>query len=225
MATRRPPAGGDGRPSTFVQPLPFSDACERNKGPILEVLRQHLPSAGLVLEIASGSGQHIAHFARALPTLTWQPSDPDPEARESIRAWIAEAQLPGVLPPLDLDVRSPSWPLAACDAMVCINMIHISPWSATEALFDRAACVLCGTGMVYLYGPYRVNGKHTAPSNEAFDAMLRRQNPAWGVRDLEQVTQTARRAGFELTGATPMPANNLSVVFHKMSHGHGTRIG
>ena len=201
-----------------------SAAAERNKEPILEVLRRHLPPEGLVLEIASGSGQHIAHFARALPKLTWQPSDPDPEARESIRAWIAEAQLANVLAPLDLDVRRSSWPLAACDAIVCINMIHISPWSATEALFDRAAGVLSGTGMVYLYGPYRLKGQHTAPSNEAFDAMLRRQNPEWGVRDLEQVTQTARRAGFELTGTTPMPANNLSFVFHRMSDGHASRI-
>jgi hypothetical protein len=195
-----------------------SPAAERNKEPILEVLRRALPAAGSVLEIASGSGQHVMHFARALPQLTWQPSDADPQARASVAAWSAAERLPNVRAPLDLDVRARPWPLAACDAIVCINMIHISPWAATEALFAGASDIL-PQGVVYLYGPYRVNGAHTAPSNAAFDRSLRAQDAAWGVRDLADVVAVARSQGFALVETIPMPANNLSVVF---SRGGGT---
>jgi cyclopropane fatty-acyl-phospholipid synthase-like methyltransferase len=201
-----------------------SAPADRNKAPILEVLKRVLPHSGLVLEIASGSGQHVSHFAKALPNLVWQPSDADAQARRSIDAWIAEERLANIHAPIDLDVLVQPWPLAACDALVCINMIHISPWAATQALFEGAATVLPAKGTIFLYGPYRMHGAHTAPSNAAFDAMLRGQNPQWGVRDLEEVVETARSCGFEWVETIAMPANNLSVIFRRMSHGHGSGI-
>jgi hypothetical protein len=201
-----------------------SAAADRNKDPIADVLRRVLPSSGLVLEIASGSGQHVCHFAKSFPGLVWQPSDPDLNARHSIQAWVAGARLPNLRSPLDLDVRRLPWPIASCDAIVCINMIHISPWSATAALFEGAATVLPENGTIYLYGAYRVRGEHTASSNAAFDAMLQTQNPEWGVRELERVADTARERGFALIETTPMPANNLSVVFRRMSGGHSSGI-
>jgi SAM-dependent methyltransferase len=187
-------------------------APERNKGPILDVLQRVLPQTGLVLEIASGTGQHVAHFAAALPNLTWQPSDPDTRGHESIRAWT-EA-LPNVRAPLVLDVQRP-WPLTHADAIVCINMIHISPWEATLALIDGAARVLPQGGVLFLYGPYRRFGQHTAPSNAAFDASLRATDPAWGVCDLEAVEERAEAVGLRVDEIVEMPANNLSVVFRK----------
>ena len=196
---------------------------ERNKQPILDVLKRVLPATGLVLEIASGTGQHMAHFAKALPGLTWQPSDPDPRARESISSWIREEGLANVREPLDLDVRRHPWSVSACDALVCINMIHISPWAATEALFEGAARLLTHGEVVYLYGPYRVDGRHTAESNAAFDAALRAQDPGWGVRDVERVVDAARARGFEFVESVAMPANNLSVVFRKAPVASPTR--
>jgi len=190
---------------------------ERNKQPILDVLQRVLPESGLVLEIASGTGQHIVHFAKALPHLTWQPSDPDPRARQSITAWIAAEALANTREPLALDVRQQPWPASSCDALVCINMVHISPWSATEALFEGAARILPEGGVVYLYGTYRVNGRDTSESNAAFDATLRAQNPEWGVRDLERVLDEASRRGFDFVESVPMPANNLSVVWRRRS--------
>jgi len=190
-------------------------AAERNKQPILEVLKRVLPASGIVLEVASGTGQHVVHFAKALTTLTWQPSDPDAQARRSISAWIAEERLPNVREPLDLDVRSDPWPVSECDALVCINMIHISPWAATEALFDGAARVLRAGAVVYLYGPYQINGRHTAESNAAFDATLRAQDPQWGVRELDRVVAAASGRGLELLESVAMPANNLSVVLRR----------
>jgi SAM-dependent methyltransferase len=190
-----------------------SPAAERNKGPILEVLRRVLPQQGTVLEIASGSGQHIAHFAAALPQLTWQPSDPNPDLRESISMHVRGAR--NILPPLDLDVLRSPWPLEHADAIVCINMIHVAPWQASLALMQGATRLLPALGVLYLYGPYRRGGKHTAPSNAAFDAMLRQENPQWGVRDLEAVSEAAARHGFKLSEVVQMPANNLSVVFTK----------
>ena len=201
-----------------------SAPADRNKGPILEVLTRVLPASGLVLEIASGTGQHVSHFAQGMPGLVWQPSDPDPEARRSINAWTAGERLPNIRPPIDLDVRVRPWPITTCDAIVCINMVHISPWAATQALFDGAAAALAENGTIYLYGPYRRRGEHTAPSNAAFDTMLRTQNPEWGVRDLERVVETARARDFELIETVAMPANNLSVIFRRMSHGHGSGI-
>lgn len=191
-------------------------AAARNRNPILAVLRAVLPPAGTVLEIASGSGEHSVHFARALPDLVFQPSDPNPEARLSIAAWAAESGLANLRPPLALDAASPSWPVTAADAVLCINMIHISPWASTEGLMRGAASILPPGGPLYLYGPYRRAGVATAPSNEAFDRDLRGRDPAWGLRELEAVAALAAAAGFSGPAVTEMPANNLSVVFRRI---------
>lgn len=191
----------------------FAAAAERNSAPILDVLRRVLPARGRVLEIASGTGQHVAHFARALPGLEWQPSDPDPESRESVRAWVEG--LTNVRAPVELDVLKRPWPVARADAVVCINMIHISPWAAAQALVSGAGSLLGPGGVLFLYGPYRRFGKHTSASNAAFDASLRASDPAWGVRDLEAVAEIAAAAGFGLEEVVQMPANNLSVVLRK----------
>jgi SAM-dependent methyltransferase len=192
-----------------------SPAAERNKEPILEVLRRVLPLSGLVLEIASGSGQHAIHFSRTFPALTWQPSDPDRHARASIAAWSAGETVPNLRPPVDLDVHMLPWPVSGADALVCINMLHISPWAATLALFAGARDALRELGIVYLYGPYRLHGRHTAPSNAGFDRSLRAQNAEWGVRDLEEVVKVAGAQAFDLVETVEMPSNNLSVVFRK----------
>ncbi|MEZ5582617.1 MAG: DUF938 domain-containing protein [Candidatus Competibacteraceae bacterium] len=189
-----------------------SPAAEQNKGPILEVLENRLPSTGTVLEIASGTGQHVVYFAQAFPQLTWQPSEPEAEWREAIRYRVAGANLHNVNPPLELDVLNQPWPITQADVMLCINMIHIAPWEATLGLLQGAGQVLVHGGMMILYGPFSRYGRHTAPSNAAFDADLRRRNPAWGVRDLEEVARVARREGLELAEVVEMPVNNLSVV-------------
>ena len=193
----------------------LSASAERNKEPIAGVLRAVLPPRGLVLEIASGTGQHVFHLARAFPALAWQPSEPDAQLRLSIAALAAEAGLANVRPPLELDVHARPWPLSRADAIVCINMIHIAPWSAAEALLAGAGQVLPEGGVLYLYGPYREGGMHTAPSNEAFDASLRARNPAWGVREREAVEALAAKHGLALEKRVAMPANNLSLVFRR----------
>jgi SAM-dependent methyltransferase len=190
----------------------FSASAERNKEPILAVLQRTLPQTGLVLEIASGTGQHVAHFAKALPELTWQPSDPDVACRESIKSWIRSEELQNVRPPLDLDVCRLPWPVPPTNAVLCINMIHVAPWPATEALLKGARGALDPGGVLFLYGPYRRFGGHTAPSNEAFDRQLRANCPEWGLRDLEAVVEVAEAVGFELGEVLDMPANNFSVV-------------
>lgn len=187
-----------------------SPSAERNREPILEVLRRVLPARGLVLEIASGSGQHVVHFARALPALEWQPSDADPAMRRSVERWTRAESLANVRAPIAIDVRQP-WPIDRADAVVCINMIHISPWESTLALFAGARSL--EPSVVFLYGPYRRGGAHTAPSNAAFDADLRRRDPAWGVRDMEAVVEAAGAEGLRLDEVVPMPANNFSLVF------------
>jgi SAM-dependent methyltransferase len=201
--------------SEAAQPA-SAPAAERNKEPILTVLRRVLPQRGLVLEVASGTGQHVVHFAAALPGLAWQPSDPDPAMRASIGAWIARTGLPNIRPPLDFDVRSPDWGIDRADAIVCINMVHIAPWAATLHLAAGAARLVSPAGVLFLYGPYRRFGRHTAPSNEAFNADLERRNPEWGVRDLEAVADVAAGHGFALEEVVPMPANNFSVVFRRV---------
>jgi hypothetical protein len=168
-----------------------------------------------VLEVASGSGEHVAHFASALPDLTFQPSDPDPDARASIDAWTASLSLANLRPALALDAAAQEWPIAAADAVLCINMIHIAPWAAAEGLVRGAARLLASGCVLYLYGPFRRDGRHTAPSNDAFDRSLRLQNPAWGVRDLETVAALAVAHGFAAPAIEPMPANNLSLTFVK----------
>lgn len=188
---------------------------ERNKGPILDVLKRVLPARGEVLEIASGTGQHVVHFAKALPALVWQPSDPDAKSRESIAAWIAAEKLANVRPPLAFNVGDHPWPVERADAVLCINMIHIAPWQATLDLLAGAGRILPEGGVLFFYGPYRRSGAHTAPSNETFDAQLRARNPEWGVRDLEAVADAAKLQGIELRETVPMPANNFSVMLQK----------
>ncbi|HEY7457905.1 MAG TPA: DUF938 domain-containing protein [Xanthobacteraceae bacterium] len=190
-------------------------AAERNKEPILEVLRRWLPARGTVLEIASGTGQHVAHFAKALPSLSWQPTEMDLDRHESIIAWIDAEQLSNVRPPLALDVGHHPWPVERADAVICFNMIHIAPWQATLDLMAGSGRLLGKDGVLFLYGPYRRFGADTAPSNTAFDADLRARDPAWGVRDMEAVIEVAAKNGFVFAEAVPMPANNFSVVFKK----------
>ena len=187
----------------------------RNREPILEVLGRVLPRQGLVLEIASGGGEHAAYFAQNLPSVLWQPTDANSEMFESIAAHRATAGVANLLAPLHLDVTSEQWPVERADAMVCCNMIHISPWATTEGLIAGARRTLPRGGLLYLYGPYKIDGRHTAPSNEDFDASLRARNPLWGVRDLTDVSGLAERHGFVLRETVPMPANNLSVIFRR----------
>lgn len=193
----------------------YAPATARNRAPIVDVLRRHLPPRGLVLEVASGSGEHVVHFAQAFRGLLFQPSDPDPDARASIDAWRAELAPPNVRPAIALDATAEVWPIDAADAVLCINMVHIAPWAAAEGLVRGAARVLAPGGVLYLYGPYKRGGRHTAPSNEAFDRSLRLQDPGWGVRDLEAVAALVGAAGFGQPTVERMPANNFSLVFRK----------
>ncbi len=191
-----------------------SPAAARNCRPILEVLKQRLPERARVLELASGSGEHALAFATAMPGWQWQPSDPAEPALASIAAWREAAALPNLAAPIRLDVTAPGdWPQGPFDAVVAINLIHISPWAVAEALMARAGERLVPGGVLYLYGPYRRGGEHTASSNAAFDADLRRRDPRWGVRDLEAVAAEAERHGLALQRVAEMPANNLSVLF------------
>jgi cyclopropane fatty-acyl-phospholipid synthase-like methyltransferase len=194
----------------------IAPAAARNRDPILALLRGLLPREGVVLEIASGTGEHVVHFAKNLPGLTFQPSDPDAAARASIAAWIAEEGLANVAPPLALDAAAPDWPIEHSDALLCINMIHISPWEATTGLFAGARKILPAGAPLYLYGAYKREGAQTAPSNIAFDGWLRAQNPAFGVRDLEAVAQVAAENGFGPPDIVEMPANNLSLILRRI---------
>lgn len=198
--------------STVRQSAP---AALRNRDPILHILTAALPEHGLVLEIASGTGEHITHFAKALPALEWQPSDPNPDARASIRAWTEAAALGNVREPIDLDVRQRPWGVTEIGAIMCINMVHISPWSASEALMAEAGHLLPPNGLLYLYGPYVQADVPTAPGNIAFDADLRHRNPEWGLRDLDAVKALAAASGLVLVEIIAMPANNLSLLFRR----------
>ena len=188
---------------------------ERNKQAILEVLARVLPASGLVLEIGSGTGQHVAHFAKALPALTFQPSEVDAARHASIAAWIAHEALANVRPPIAFEVTQLPWPVRAADAIACINVIHISPWEATLALMRGAGEVLRPGGVLATYGPYLREGRHTAPSNEAFDAWLKERDPRFGVRDMGEVAAAAKAAGLAMEEAVPMPANNFVLVFRR----------
>jgi SAM-dependent methyltransferase len=190
-------------------------AAARNRAPILLVLRDLLPSPALVLEIASGTGEHAVWFSRALSAITWQPTDMDAEALESIAAWRDTAGLPNLLPPLRLDASAEAWPITQANAVVAINMVHIAPWAATQGLIAGAARVLTPDGLLFLYGPFREGGTHTGAGNAAFDADLRARNPSWGVRDLDEITLLAGQHGLGAPERIPMPANNLSVVFRR----------
>jgi hypothetical protein len=189
-------------------------ATARNREPIREVLDRELPATGLVLEIASGTGEHAVAFARAFPTITWQPSDPSPDSVASIAAHRDEAALPNLAAPLLLDITAPC-PLSHADAIVCINMVHIAPWEAALALFATAGTILSSGALLYLYGPFLFDGE-TAPSNREFDASLRARDPRWGVRDVRDLTAAATSAGLSLRGAVSMPANNHSLLFRRV---------
>ena len=199
----------------MARELPFSPAAERNKEPILGVLETVLPSEGTVLEIASGTGQHVCYFAQALPRIRWQPTEPDDASREAMSIRIGESGLGNVATPVGLDVSHPHWPVAdRYDAILCINMIHISPWSATEALISGAARHLSPGGKLILYGPYLENGQ-AVQSNLDFDASLKQRNPQWGLRELEDVTRLAAAQGLRRQQVARMPANNLTLVFDR----------
>ena len=197
-----------------------SPAALRNRAPILEVLRRHLPASGAVLELASGSGEHVTHFAAAFPALVFQPSDPDPRACASIAERVAQSGLSNVRAPRSVDASADDWMLpveiaASLATIVCINMIHISPWSAALGVLRGAGRLLPADGVLFLYGPYRRGGRHTAPSNEAFDRDLRARNPDWGVRNVEDVVAEAAAQRLALAEIVEMPANNLSVVLRR----------
>jgi SAM-dependent methyltransferase len=190
-------------------------ATDRNRESILEVLARVLPAEGIVLELASGTGQHAAYFARHLPGLIWQPTDRDGEAFASITAWADLAGAANVLPPLPLDVTQDPWPVETVDAIFNANMIHIAPWPVCLGLMRGAGRHLAPGGVLVIYGPFRVGGGHTAPSNAAFDADLRQRDPTWGVRDLEAVIEAAAAHGLYFAERIPMPANNQSLVFRR----------
>ena len=190
-------------------------AAERNREPIAAVLTEELPAAGVVLEVASGTGEHAVHFARTFPSLAWQPSDPDPDSRASVAAWREAEALANLLPPIALDAASPPWPVVRADAVLCINMVHISPVAATEGLIAGAAGLLAEGSPLVLYGPYLEAEVDTAPSNLAFDASLRARNPEWGLRSIEWLDAQAAHHGFGRTRRVAMPANNLTLVYRK----------
>jgi SAM-dependent methyltransferase len=198
---------------------PYSSAADSNKQPILDVLRQVLPAQGTALELASGTGQHVAWFAAGLPGWTWQPTDADASALPAIAAWTSQAGVANVRPPLLLDVTAPQWPARGpafaerFDAVYCANMLHITPWATCAALMQGCARHLAPHGVLVTYGPYLEDGVPTAPSNLAFDRSLRARNCAWGIRRLEDVAREAQRAGLALRERRAMPANNLLLVF------------
>jgi hypothetical protein len=218
-------------------------ATQRNREPILAVLRGLLPGTGLALELASGTGEHVVHFARAFPFLRWQPSDPVPEARASIAAWTAANGLANVQSPLDIDASAEAWPIDRADALlcinmqphsckneksigyaacICINMVHISEWAATIGLFRGCARVLQPGAPLILYGPYLENDVETAPSNVAFDRSLKERNPEWGIRNLADIDDVAEEFGFARTQRVEMPANNLTLIYRMHQHGRST---
>jgi Protein of unknown function (DUF938) len=192
-----------------------SPAAARNTVPIGAALAEWLPVGGLVLEIASGSGEHAVAFARRFPGLCWQPSDPDPQARASIAEWREVEGPPNLLAPLAIDVCDPTWPVENADAVVSINMVHISPWEASIGLIDGAARVLGEQGVLILYGPWLVDGIETAPSNLAFDADLKARDPRWGLRRVRDFADAAAERGFALEDQRAMPANNRMLLFRR----------
>ena len=192
----------------------YSPSTQRNRDAILAVLRRVLPSRGLVLELNCGAGEHAAYFAQYLTSLTWQPSDIDPAARASAAAHAEEAALPNLRPPCEIDATWPEWPVTEAAAILSINMVHIAPWAACLGLLDGTARTLePGSGVLFLYGPFKRGGAHTAPSNDRFDRSLRASNPQWGIRDLDDIVEEAGRRGLRCDEIVEMPANNLSVIF------------
>jgi hypothetical protein len=209
---KAPPRSAGAVPPDTKQCWP---APERNKRPILEVLARVFPAHGTALEISSGSGQHAAYFAAQLPQLIWQSSDVDASNLASISAWVSEAALPNLRAPLALDVCAADWGVGTVDAIFNANMIHIAPWECCVGLIAGAARHLGRPGVLVMYGPYRVGGAHTAPSNAEFDASLRARDPSWGVRDCEAVIALAEAAGLGFAERVEMPANNQILVFRR----------
>ena len=201
----------------LVKAAQKAPAAERNKGPIADVLAKHLPASGVVLEVASGTGQHVAHFGERFGQLEWQPSDVTDANFDSIRAWCAAVGASNVREPVLLDACWRQWPAAEVAAVINSNMIHISPWETCLGLLAGAARILQPGGLLYLYGPYKVGGEHTAESNARFDASLQARHPDWGVRDLEAVVAAAEQEGLRFIERVAMPANNLSVIFRAPS--------
>jgi hypothetical protein len=209
-------------------PRQHAPAAARNAAPILDVLRGILPDSGRALEVASGTGQHAVCFAEAFPGMEWQPSDPAPEARNSIAAWVAESGSTNLRPPLELDVTQAGWQervAGGLDLVACINMIHIAPWEACLGLMEGVGALLRDGGLLYLYGPYMWEGAHTAPSNISFDESLRGRNLEWGVRDMTAVADTAAVHGMLPQKVVAMPANNFSLIFRKRANGSGVAGG
>ena len=198
-----------------VEAKMVAPAAARNRDPIVALLRTILPKAGTVLEVASGSGEHLVHFAEMFLGLDWQPSDPEPAALASIAAWSAQACLPNVAPPLKLDAMASNWPLARADAILCINMIHIAPWAATIGLMAGARRLLGAGAPLYLYGPFRQTGVPLSPSNAAFDISLKSRDPQWGLRCEHDVATVAAAHGLTLAERHAMPANNVSLIFRR----------
>lgn len=198
-------------------------AALRNRDLILDIIQAHLPAAGLILEVASGSGEHCVRFGENLPAHLIQPSDPDPRARASIDAWIAASGRANIRAAIDLDASAPTWPVTEAAAVICINMIHISPWAATQGLISGAARILPPGGPLFLYGPYKRGGAHTSESNAQFDHDLRRRNFEWGIRDLEKVEELALANGLSDPLVFEMPANNLTLLFQKLPLQQDTR--
>jgi len=217
----RPPVALEERSVCDDQRM-LSPSVARNSAPILGVLQRVLPARGLILEIGCGTGEHAVHFAGAMPNLSWQPSDPDPRSRTSTAAWIEFSGLANVLPPLDIDVCSTEWRKnlsAKYDAIVSLNMVHIAPWAASLGLFEGAGTSLHRGGVLFLYGPFMRDGVHNAPSNAAFDASLKVQDPSWGVRDIADLERLGEASGVRLRETIEMPANNKSLVFIKTVDG------
>jgi hypothetical protein len=209
-----------GEPKPFIfeptgEAKRFAPATQRNRDAIVAVLQEALPATGTILEIASGTGEHIVHFAAAFPHLTWQPSDYDEAGLASIAAWSADSGCANIRLPAHIDATAPDWPIQAADGLLCINMIHIAPWEAAEGLFAGAARILPSGAPLYLYGPYREADVPTAESNAAFDVSLKTRNAAWGLRHLDDVAVLAQHEGFALDRRIDMPANNLSLIFRK----------
>lgn len=194
----------------------FAPATVRNRDAIAAVLRDTLPERGTLLEIAAGTGEHAAYFASLFPGLLWQPADPDPDAIASIAAWRAEARLINLLEPRILDAAAAAWPIDRADAILCVNMVHISPWAATLGLMDGAGRLLPAGAPLILYGPYRRAGVPTAPSNLAFDLSLKARNSEWGLRDLTVVQEAAAASNLAFDRLFEMPANNLSLIFRRV---------
>lgn len=191
-------------------------ATGRNADAIADVLARELPETGRVLEIASGSGEHAVHFARKFPALEWMPSDPDPDAIQSIDAWTTESGLTNIAPPVFLDAGVDDWPVDRAAAIFCCNMVHISPWKAAQGLFRGAALLLGQEAPLILYGPFLEDNVETAPSNLAFDQNLKMRNPDWGIRAIEVIDTLAKNYRLVRTSRTEMPANNLTLTYRKV---------